>query len=158
MKTGIVRKVRLWNPSAAGDSATILGHTLERSSSSSSFATTWNLSVPTSTVTFGLALRLWYQAGCSGDPPFEAMMASRPSGWAKCTNGTTRCLPESRADVMDQYERKVRHGPAHVTALGVELLDDPGVEDCRTQAVHDRASGDPVNEADAAIGQHVDVA
>jgi hypothetical protein len=158
MKTGIVRKVRLSNPSAAGDSATILVHTLERSSSSSSFATTWNLSVPTSTVTFGLALRLWYQGwmfwrssvrGNDGQPTVrlgEMHQRHHP-------------LPaRSRADVMDQYERKVRHGPAHVTALGVELLDDPGVEDCRTQAVHDRASGDPVNEADAAIGQHVDVA
>jgi hypothetical protein len=94
MRTGIVREVRSWNSPAAGESATILDHTNERSSPSISLATTWNVSAPTSTMTFGFALRLWYHAGCPGDPPFEAMMTSRPSGWAKYANGATRSLPD----------------------------------------------------------------
>jgi len=31
-----------------------------------------NVSAPTSIVMLGWALRLWYQAGCWGDPPLEA--------------------------------------------------------------------------------------
>jgi hypothetical protein len=58
MNTGIRRVVLVWNSPTAGDSATSFGHSSARAMSSSYCASTVNVSVPSSTLILGLALRL----------------------------------------------------------------------------------------------------
>lgn len=83
-----------WYVPAVGASATSSGHRPARAAPSSSAASATKALVPISTVTRGWALRLWYQAGWVGEPPFEAMMAMPPSGRDEQANGVTRSIPD----------------------------------------------------------------
>jgi hypothetical protein len=90
--SGMVRSVLRWYSAKPGIRSVTMAHSVSRSSPVSSVTSTGNVSVPTSTVIFGLALRLWYQAGCSGAPPFDATMIMRsPSG--KYTSGLILVWP-----------------------------------------------------------------
>ena len=82
----MVRAVLAANVARSGNRATSLDQSSTRAGPACSSAVAWNRSVPSSTVIAGWALRLWYQAGCCGDPPFEAAIAmdrrglGRPGG------------------------------------------------------------------------------
>jgi hypothetical protein len=45
------------------------------------FAVASYVSAPISTVTFGLATRLWYQSGFFGEPAFDAKIKRRSPSW-----------------------------------------------------------------------------
>jgi hypothetical protein len=62
------RSVLAANSARSGDSWTSLDQSSARAGPACSSAVAVNLRMPSSTVIAGLALRLWYQAGCLGDP------------------------------------------------------------------------------------------
>src|SRR2546423_8357797 len=64
-----------------------------RSSPVASRARTSIVSRPTSILVFGFALRLWYQAGLLGAPPFEAKITHLDSS-ARYPTGFTRLAPD----------------------------------------------------------------
>jgi hypothetical protein len=70
--TGITRSVLAWYSAKFGERSDCTRNSRSRSSPVASAATTSIVSVPTSIDTSGLALRLWYQSGLVGAPPYEA--------------------------------------------------------------------------------------
>jgi len=79
MTTGIWRVVFFSYSANGGMSCFCFSQIGVRSASSGTRALAENVSLPISIVTSGLATRLWYQAGLSGAPPFDAKTATRPS-------------------------------------------------------------------------------
>ncbi len=91
-KTGITRSVFSWYSAYAGYAATARSHHSARSSPVTSRAVISSRAGPSWSSTCGSDLRLKYQTGCSGKPPFEATAAYRPSCSTRIT-GILRILP-----------------------------------------------------------------
>src|ERR671918_368374 len=87
-----------------------------RSSPSATRARFSTVSMPISTVTTGLALRLWNQSGLVSAPPLEAKMAtSSPTGWY--ATGLTRSLPVLAPRVWRRSTFAPSNGPPTLPSL-----------------------------------------
>src|SRR6202140_903711 len=117
--TGICREVICVYSPNPGAIATRSAYMRSRSLPSASRALTPNVSVPvivpTSTLATGFALRLWYHAGWSGAPPFDATTTYRsPSRWY--ITGVMRSSPLPAPTVVSSISRSP-NGPTPFPAL-----------------------------------------
>src|SRR4051794_6158038 len=90
--TGMTRPALAAYSAKPGITSTCRAYSSSRSAPVTSVARAESFSVPTSIVTSGWALRLWYQSGWDGAPAFEAMITqSSPSG--RYTSGVVNGRP-----------------------------------------------------------------
>src|SRR5216684_8778050 len=73
-------------------------------------ALAWNFSLPNSIVVFGLALRLWYQAGWVGKPPFDAIITIRSPSLVY-TSGVVKGRPLLAPVVVSRSRGALTNGP-----------------------------------------------
>ena len=82
-----------------------------------------NVSPGSSTVTSGLATRLWNQAGLVGAPPFDAI-TTRSSPVRVKTTGVVRVRPDLAPVVVSKSSGAPLERAGDLAVVGAELLDE----------------------------------